>query len=75
MEGVVSSQYQTPLVYQRSKTPAASGYKRSYRGCAPFKVVYARIRCVHNIPQYIKKTEREVRKLQQYDKQLKNVKT
>ncbi|THG18871.1 hypothetical protein TEA_026704 [Camellia sinensis var. sinensis] len=44
MEGIGSSHYQTPLVYRRSRTPAASGYRRSYRSRAPFKTQYVRRR-------------------------------
>ncbi|GMP65749.1 hypothetical protein CsSME_00026419 [Camellia sinensis var. sinensis] len=46
MEGIGSSQYQNPFAYQRSRTPAVSGYKRSYRGRAPFKAAYIRRRDV-----------------------------
>ncbi|KAF5942025.1 hypothetical protein HYC85_019667 [Camellia sinensis] len=41
-KGVVSSQYRISLAYWRSRTLVASGYKRSYCGCAPFKAVYRR---------------------------------
>ncbi|KAF5942124.1 hypothetical protein HYC85_019766, partial [Camellia sinensis] len=72
--GIGSSQYRTPLVYRKSRTPTASGYKRSYRGHAPFKAAYVCQRYVQNISQYIKKTRRGVRKLQLYDEQLRDVK-
>ncbi|CAL5366617.1 unnamed protein product [Camellia sinensis] len=74
MERIGSSQYRTPFAYRRSRTPAVSGYKRSYRGRAPFKAAYIRRRYVQNIPRYIKKTKRGVRKLQLYDEQLRDVK-
>ncbi|GMP94236.1 hypothetical protein CsSME_00043765 [Camellia sinensis var. sinensis] len=74
MEGIGSSQYRTPFAYRRSRTPVVSGYKRSYRGRAPFKAAYIRRRYVQNIPRYIKKTKRGVRKLQLYDEQLRDVK-
>ncbi|GMQ03618.1 hypothetical protein CsSME_00049363 [Camellia sinensis var. sinensis] len=44
MEGIGSSHYRTPLAYRRSRTPAASGYRRSYRCRAPFKTQYVRRR-------------------------------
>ncbi|CAL5348310.1 unnamed protein product [Camellia sinensis] len=56
------------------RTPAASGYRRSYRSRAPFKTQYVRRRYVQNIPRFIKKTKRGVRKLQLYDEQLRDVK-
>ncbi|GMP97180.1 hypothetical protein CsSME_00045543 [Camellia sinensis var. sinensis] len=74
MEGIGSSHYRTPLAYRRSRTPAASGYRRSYRSRAPFKTQYVRRRYVQNIPRFIKKTKRGVRKLQLYDEQLRDVK-
>ncbi|CAL5375628.1 unnamed protein product [Camellia sinensis] len=72
--GIGSSHYRTPLAYRRSRTPAASGYRRSYRSRAPFKTQYVHRRYVQNIPRFIKKTKRGVRKLQLYDEQLRDVK-
>ncbi|KAF5933608.1 hypothetical protein HYC85_029779 [Camellia sinensis] len=72
--GIGSSHYRTPLMYRRSRTPAASGYRRSYRSRAPFKTQYVRRRYVQNIPRFIKKTKMGVRKLQLYDEQLRDVK-
>ncbi|GMP79866.1 hypothetical protein CsSME_00035212 [Camellia sinensis var. sinensis] len=46
MEGIGSSHYRTPLAYRRSRTPAASGYRHSYRSRAPFKTQYVRRRDV-----------------------------
>lgn len=74
MEGIGSSHYRTPLAYRRSRTPAVSGYRRSYRSRAPFKTQYVRRRYVQNIPRFIKKNKRGVRKLQLYDEQLRDVK-